>query len=74
MNREEFIRFDSVLGLKLDEIEAVEITEEEQKLIEEREQARAEKDYAKADKIRDQLKEKGLILEDKKDGVRWKRV
>ena len=71
---DQMLRFDSVLGLKLDEVEEVEITEEEQKLIEERETARASKDFAKADRIRDDLKEKGLILEDTKQGVRWKRA
>ena len=42
-------------------------------LIELRDKARAEKDWAKADAIRDELKEKGIIIEDGKDGVRWRR-
>ncbi len=42
------------------------------KMIDEREKARKEKDFAKADKIRDELKAKGIILEDTKEGVRWK--
>jgi cysteinyl-tRNA synthetase len=37
-----------------------------------REKARAEKDFDLADKIRDELLIKGIILEDTKDGVRWK--
>jgi len=44
------------------------------KLIDEREKARKEKNYEKADKIRQQLKEKGIILEDTKEGVRWKKL
>lgn len=42
-------------------------------LIQEREQARAEKDFARSDEIRDLLNEKGIILEDTPQGVRWKR-
>jgi len=44
------------------------------KLIEEREKARKKKDFKKADEIRDKLKEKGIILEDTKEGVRWKKI
>lgn len=43
-------------------------------LIDEREQAREDKDYARADEIRDQLSEQGIILEDTAQGVRFKRV
>ncbi|MBQ4307802.1 MAG: cysteine--tRNA ligase [Lachnospiraceae bacterium] len=42
--------------------------------IEERQAARKAKDFAKADAIRDELKEKGIILEDTRDGVKWKRA
>jgi cysteinyl-tRNA synthetase len=37
-----------------------------------REQARADKNFDLADKIRDELLQKGIALEDSKDGVRWK--
>jgi len=40
--------------------------------IEERRQARAQKDWAAADRIRAELDEKGIILEDKKDSTAWK--
>ena len=40
-------------------------------LIEERQAARKAKDFAKADAIRDSLKERGIILEDTKEGVKW---
>lgn len=43
------------------------------KKIEEREKARREKNYELADQIRDELLKQGIILEDTKDGVRWKR-
>jgi len=42
-------------------------------LIAERQQARKSKQFARADAIRNELIEKGVILEDTKDGVRWKR-
>ncbi|APM37538.1 cysteine--tRNA ligase [Clostridium kluyveri] len=43
-------------------------------LIEKRQKARKDKNWALADKIRDDLKDKGIILEDTSDGVRWKRI
>lgn len=43
-------------------------------LIDEREQAREDKNYARADEIRDYLSEQGIILEDTAQGVRFKRV
>jgi len=49
------------------------LTEEEiERLIEERKQARLEKNYPKADSIRKSLEEKNIILEDKKDMTTWK--
>jgi len=48
--------------------------EEIMKLIEERNEARKNKDFKRADEIRDLLKEKGIILEDTKDGTRFKRI
>jgi cysteinyl-tRNA synthetase len=43
------------------------------KKIEDRERARADKNYALADSIRQELLERGIVLEDTKDGVRWKK-
>lgn len=43
-------------------------------LIEERQKARANKDFALADKIRDELKSKNIVLEDTREGVKWKRT
>ncbi len=43
-------------------------------LVAQREAAKKEKDFAKADSIRTQLREKGIILEDSKDGPKWKRA
>ena len=61
-----------VLGLTLEKEEKL-LDEEVDKLIQEREAARKNRDFAKADSIRDQLKEQEIILEDTPQGVRWKR-
>ena len=50
------------------------IEEEVEKLIEERQQARKDKNYKRSDEIRDYLKDKGIVLEDTPQGVRWKKV
>jgi len=42
-------------------------------LVEERIQAKKNKDFKRSDEIRDMLKDEGIILEDTKDGTRWKR-
>lgn len=43
-------------------------------LIEERQSARKAKNFARADEIRDQLSDMGIILEDTREGVKWKRA
>ncbi|HYM95666.1 MAG TPA: DALR domain-containing protein, partial [Candidatus Sulfotelmatobacter sp.] len=60
----------------LDVIRAEEtgLADEVERLIAERESARKAKDFARADRIRDELRDRGIALEDSKDGVRWKRV
>ncbi|SHK57630.1 cysteine--tRNA ligase [Paramaledivibacter caminithermalis] len=50
------------------------LDEEIAKLIEERQNARKERNFALADKIRDDLKAQGIVLEDTPQGVKWKRV
>ena len=50
------------------------LAEEVERLIAEREDARKARDFAKADQIREDLKRRGIALEDSKDGVRWRRV
>ena len=42
--------------------------------IEARQKARADRDFKRADGIRDELLEAGIVLEDTKDGVRWKKA
>jgi cysteinyl-tRNA synthetase len=43
-------------------------------LIEERQAARKRKDFAEADRIRDELKSRGIELLDTREGVKWKRI
>src|SRR2546426_553901 len=65
-------RFDSVLNVFGDSQPQI-LDQEIQKLIDERQEARHRRDFDRGDEIRDQLAERGIILEDTKDGVRWKR-
>ena len=62
-----------VLGLTLEKEEEI-LGEAIEKLIEERQTARKEKNFARADEIRDELLQKGIILEDTREGVKWKRA
>ena len=66
-------KFDSVLGIFGEEAEAEILDAEIERLIEERQEARRQRNFARSDEIRDELAEKGIVLEDTKDGVRWKR-
>ena len=50
------------------------LDEENEKLIEERQAARKNKDFARADEIRDQLLEQGIVLKDTREGVKWSRA
>ena len=50
------------------------LADEVERLIAEREAARQAKDFAHADRIREGLKQRGIALEDSRDGVRWRRV
>jgi cysteinyl-tRNA synthetase len=62
-----------VLGIKVEKEQEL-LDEEIEQLIAKRQEARKNKDFALADKIRDDLKEQGIILEDTREGIRFKRV
>ncbi|GBF77012.1 cysteine--tRNA ligase [Paenibacillus sp. 598K] len=65
---------DRVLGLLPIEQEADGLAAEEvERLIEERIAARKAKDWARADELRDQLADAGIVLEDTPQGIRWRR-
>ena len=69
------LKFDTILGLKIDEETKQdkvqdEIPEEILKLVEERNIARANKDWAKSDELRDKIQEKGFRVIDSKEGTR----
>ncbi len=65
-------RFDSVLNV-FQRPQPQMLDDEIQKLIDERQEARRRREFDRADEIRDQLADRGIVLEDTKDGVRWKR-
>ena len=67
------VKLTDVLGLLVDKKEDI-LDEDIEKLIEERQAARKAKDFARADAIRDELLEKGIVLKDTREGVQWKRV
>lgn len=62
-----------ILGINIKEEEVL-LDDEIEQLIAERQAARKEKNFARADEIRNLLTEKGIILEDTREGVRWKRA
>jgi cysteinyl-tRNA synthetase len=65
-------RIDSVLNI-LGKPQREMLDSEIQALIDQRQEARHRRDFARADEIRDELAARGIILEDTKDGVRWKK-
>ena len=62
-----------VLGINVEKKKGF-IDSDIENLIEERNNARKSKDFKRADEIRDMLKDAGIILEDTRSGVKWKRV
>lgn len=62
-----------VLGIIIDKEEEM-LDEDIEALIEKRQAARKERNFALADQIRDELLAKGIILEDTREGVKWKKA
>ena len=65
-------RFDSVFNI-FGQPQAELLDADIQALIDDRQEARRRRDFARADEIRDDLAARGIVLEDTRDGVRWKR-
>lgn len=62
-------KFDTVLGIKIDEVQETKIPQEILDLVEERKQARSDKNWNESDRLRDLIAEKGYIVKDTKDGT-----
>ncbi|MCR4902847.1 MAG: cysteine--tRNA ligase [Butyrivibrio sp.] len=71
--KKEIIELSDILGLIVERKEELGDADIE-KLIAERQQARKDKNFARADEIRNELLEKGIILEDTREGVKWKKA
>lgn len=67
------IHLSDVLGLTVNKEKEI-LDEEIENLIEERQTARKEKNFKRADEIRDELAAMGIILKDTREGVQWKRA
>ena len=70
--RENLLRLADILGIEEPKTELLDAAIEA--LIAERQAARKAKNYARADEIRRNLAEQGILLEDTRDGVKWKRA
>lgn len=71
--KSEIISLSDILGLLVDKKEE-NLDAEIENLIAERQAARKERNFKRADEIRDQLLAQGIILEDTREGVKWKRA
>ena len=75
--RDAFDRFDRVLGVlslrRAEDARTPDEAAEIERFIEARQAARKNRDFAAADRIRDELAERGIVLEDSAAGTRWKR-
>ena len=71
--KEEIVTLSDICGLLVEKAEEM-LDEEIEQLIEERQAARKAKNFARADEIRNMLSERGILLEDTREGVKWKRA
>ncbi len=67
------VKLTDVLGIIVDKAEEI-LDDEIEALIEARQAARKERNFQRADEIRDELLGKGIVLEDTREGVKWKRA
>ena len=71
--KDELLMLSDVCGLIVEKKQEM-LDSDIEALIEERQAARKAKNFARADEIRNELLEKGIILEDTREGVKWKRA
>ena len=71
--KEKIVSLADILGLIVEKEEEI-LDSDIEKLIEERQAARKEKNFARADEIRNLLLEKGIVLKDTREGVKWERA
>jgi cysteinyl-tRNA synthetase len=71
--KDEIVMLSDICGLIVEKKEEM-LDGEIEALIQERQDARKAKNFARADEIRDILQNKGIILEDTREGVKWKRA
>ena len=71
--KKQLLTLTDVLGLIVEQEEEM-LDEDIERLIEERQAARKAKNFARADEIRNELLEKGILLKDTREGVKWQRV
>ncbi|WP_313127877.1 cysteine--tRNA ligase [Anaerocolumna sp.] len=69
---ERIVKLCDILGIKAEKEEEL-LDETIDQLIQERQDSRKNKNFARADEIRNLLLEKGIVLEDTREGVRWRR-
>ena len=70
---ERLVTLTNVLGIIVEKEQEM-LADDIEALIAERQAARKERNFARADEIRDELLAKGIILEDTREGVKWKRA
>ncbi len=71
--KEEIVTLSDICGLLVEKKEEM-LDEEIERLIQERQEARKAKNFARADEIRGMLSGRGILLEDTREGVKWKRA
>lgn len=71
--KEKIVMLSDICGLIVEKKQGM-LDEDIEALIQERQEARKAKNFARADEIRNILTEKGIILEDTREGVKWKRA
>ena len=71
--KQEIVTLSDICGLIVDKKAEI-LDSDIEALVEERQAARKAKNFARADEIRDELLAKGIVLEDTREGVKWKRA